>query len=426
MPYYSRNVSVAAELESTLAAGQGCVLTIGAAVAGALPAAAPAVTNGGNGYPASSTLNVRLMDINGNASATGTITTSATGVVTAATVTSTGGSYTHTAPATFSVRGTDPSYGVWGGIGPTGYLADARQGVLIGSDFEYKFMVDKVERDVLRGFMGGKETVPGAQWVEMSFTTELAPSGVRGVRPTWSKLLLAAGFAEGYSLTAGAVNKIEYFPVSDNFWSLSLRVLFGGTSLRVRGARVSKVEMSLGVNGLPTCKWTIVGLLYGYTTNAFYAIDMKDWVKPQVILDGNTNDLRFGCAYNLTTGAFTGGTAYPSKGWTLSVENNAKFRPLLGGDSIPITQRNTRGDFVADLTDVQRVDWWQRFSTNATDTLGFSIGTVVGSILRLYMPQIELGEPRNIDDDGLFFTGTSFRCRPSWANGNDELRIALL
>lgn len=429
MPYYSRNVSLAIDLETSLKGGTDAKITIGAATAGVLPLAVPTIAAAGSGYPASVTIPVRFVSTSvgsvGIATATGTITTNAGGGVTAATVTSGGAGYTNVGAAQFDVEGVDYTYGIWQNLAG-GFLQDQRKGVLIGSDFDVKFNVIKIERDVLRGFMGGKETVPGSQWAEMTFTTELAPSGTKGVRPGWANLLKAAGFSEVFTINAGQVTKIDYAPVSDNFASLSMRALWGGARLNLKGARVSKMEIDLTVNTLPTCKWTVIGMIKDFVTGAFSNVDQANWAKPLVIMDNNTQDLKFGSAYNPLTGAITGGVAYPSKGVTISVENNAKFRPFLGGDSVPITQRESMGDFVADLTDVQRVDWWTRYSSNTVDSMAFSLGTTAGSILRVFTPNIELQEPRNVDDDGLLLTGTGFRCRPSFVNGNDEVRFVLM
>lgn len=423
MAYYSRNVSLAIDLETTLRAGTGGKVQIGAPTAGVLPLAVPTISAPGNGYPASTTMNVRYVDAAGVATATGTVTTTAGGVLTSATVTNGGAGYSGGAAA-YDIEGDTPEYGQWTGMG-TGYIADAR-GVLIGSDFDLKFNAIKIERDVLRGFMGGKEVVPGTQWVEMTFTTEMAPSGVRGIRPGWAKLIKAAGFAEVYTTSGGVISKIDYVPVSDGFQSLSMRALFGGVRISVKGARVSKMEIDLSVNTLPTCKWTVIGIMNGGATNAFANVSTASWALPAVITDANTADIKFGSAYNTSTGALTGGTAYPSQGLKLMVENNAKYRPFLGGDSVPITQRETTGTIVADLTDAQRLDWWQKFSLNTLESVSFGLGVSAGSILRVFSPNTERQEPTNVDDDGLFLTSTPLRCRPSWANGNDEIRFVLL
>lgn len=423
MAYYSRNVSLAVDLETVLRAGVNGKVQIGAPTAGVLPVAVPTISAPGNGYPASATLPVRYVDAAGIATATGTITTTAGGVLTSAIVTQGGAGYSGGAAA-YDIEGDAWDYGQSTGMG-TGYIGDAR-GVLIGSDFNLKFNAQKIERDVLRGFMGGKEVVPGTQWVEMTFTTEMAPSGTKGIRPGWAKLIKAAGFAEVYTASAGAITKIDYAPVSDNFASLSMRALFGGIRISVRGARVSKMELDLTVNTLPTCKWTVIGILSGGSTNAFASVSSAAWAMPAVITDANTADIKFGCAYNNVSGAITGGTAYPSQGLKLNIENNAKYRPFLGGDNVPITQRETTGSFVADLTDAQRLDFWQKYSANTLESLGFSLGVTAGSILRVFSPNAERQEPTNVDDDGLFLTSTPLRCRPSWVNGNDEIRFVCM
>lgn len=425
MPFYSRNVALTAEVETSLGNGSGASITIGAAVSGVLPTAAPTVTAGGTSYPVSQTLPVRYVSSTGVATATGTVTTNGSGVITSATVTNGGGSYTNGAPEAMRIVGNDLSYGNWTGLDGS-WSGGKRQGQLIGSDFTFKLNTNMIERDVLRGFMGGKELIPANTWVEMTFTTEMAPSGVIGVAPAWSLLQKGLGFAETYSITAGAVTQIAYTPVSDNFPSLSLMARFGGINATVRGARVTKMEFAGLVNGLPKTKWTVIGLLRTMGAAAFQNVDLSHWPTPLAILDSNTVDIKFGGTLSAGTGNISGGTNYPSQGLSITVDNNAKFRPFLGGDAVPITQRDTSGEVVADLTDVQRLDWYTKYQANTLESLYFGIGTTTGSKLRLWMPGVERQAPENVDDDGLLLTKQPFRGRPSWANGNDELRIFIL
>lgn len=332
--------------------------------------------------------------------------------------------------------GKDLSYGQWMGLN-AGYVSDTlRRGVLIGSDFSHKFYTNMIERDVLRGFMGGKENIPANTWIELSFTTEMSPSGTLGIAPAWNKLVQGSGFSESYTASGGNIVKYDYVPVSDNFPSLSLGVRFGGVFLKIKGARVTKMEMDFTNNSLPTCKWTIVGMYQGMVQQAFAQNILTQWPTPLAILDSNTGDIRMdggtvgaitaGPSYSTNTGAISGGTVYASQGMKLVVDTNAKFRPFLGGDSVPITSRESSGEVVADLSDTLRLVWYSQYQLNALTSASFQLGTVSGNIMRVFMPNAERQMPENVDDDGLLLTKQPFRCRPSTVNGNDEVRFVCM
>lgn len=293
--------------------------------------------------------------------------------------------------------------------------------ILAGSNWSITHDVSKINRDLLRAYMGAMETVPGAAFVQLQFTTEMAGSGAAITEPAWSGLLKIAGFSG--ALTAAV--KWDYTPISDGFPSMSLQAYFAGTKISVRGARVMKCDIDMSVNGIPMMTWTIIGIENNpYSEIALPTPTFTAWKRPLVLTDANSADIRFGSTYSAATGALSGGTAFRSKGLKLGITNNCKGKPFLGGDVVLITQREITGEMTLDLEPADRVAFYTAFKANTTSSVSFGIGTAAGSIVRLFMPAVERNDPQNIDDDGQMLMTYSIRARPN--TGNDELRFVTL
>jgi hypothetical protein len=424
MSDFTRNQGVSAVLETTLALGAGCLITIGAAVAGVLPTVAPAVANGGTGYPASSTLNVFFIG-SGGYTATGTITTSVAGVVTAATVTNGGVNYTNAAPASFAIEGATLSPGTWCN-GQAGSWANS---IPLFGEVGVKINNAKVQRMLLRSYYGAGENLPGPQYATVTFTTELGAGGVAGGRPGWSRLIRAAGFAETFY---GTNPRVAYTPVSLNLATASLMIEFGQTRLDIRGARVEKMEMDFTVGQVPTCKWTVSGLIQAYVAIGYVgAPDTTSWQPGVVILDANTGDIRFGCTLGVS--ALVGGTGYVSNGMRVTIDNTTIFRPMLGtqvpavtgGDSMVITDRDVAIETTLDQVGADRQTFYNNVRNHVVQSMGFSVGNTAGTKFRLFAPNAEPLDWDNVNDQGQAFCKYTFNGVPTPPTGNDELTIVV-
>lgn len=412
MANYKRNTVIAAKIENILS-GVTTAATFTATVA------AGVITNlvivsGGTGYPASKTIDVFFLQT-GASGAAGQITTSAGGIVTSVVVMDGGNSgYTATAGGVTCVAMAQASYGVFSAPVP------GTDAMLVGTDLKIKPNVIMVERDVHTGSMGGKQMLPGEASVEISFTIELAGSGNAVSEVAWALLIKCAG-ASG-ALTAGT--KWDYTPITDNFPSMSMRIWRAGWFHNIKGAQVSKIEFDFTVSTCPTAAITIIGIdMARIATVSMPTPNLTAWKTPIVITDANTGDIRFGSAYNSSTGAFTGGTAYGSKGLKLTWDNSAKFRPFLGGSGVRITNREITGSMSLDLSGTDAVTFYNAFKANTLSSLSFSIGSTPGSIFKIFMQGVERSDPTDEDDDDLLLAGWNFRARSSGYGMNDEIRL---
>jgi hypothetical protein len=304
-----------------------------------------------------------------------------------------------------TVYGTDPV--------PTG----AANAMLVSNLSINPLNAQNVDRDLIRSYLGASEQLVGTAYVEMGFDVELQGSGALGVAPAWGAPLRACGFAE--AITADA--RVDYTPVTDALESATVYWYDDGVLHKGFGGRGS-VEIAAGVGERPVLKFKFILLDGGISAVSNPATTLTAWKQPKVITDGNTGDLTFGGTYS--AGAITGGTAWPSRGISLNVANAVNFTPMLGGETVDLTQRDITGSLQLDLTAAQEVSFMAAVKANTLDTLSMLHGTEVGYKVLMHMPSFQMINPSKQEANGKRLIGYDIRCVP--AAGNDELRIVSL
>jgi len=274
-----------------------------------------------------------------------------------------------------------------------------------------------VDRDLIRAYLGASEQLVGTTYVEMGFDVELQGSGALGVAPAWGAPLRACGFAEAVT----AATRVDYTPVTDSLESATIYWYDDGVLHKGFGGRGS-VEIGAGVGERPVLKFKFILLDGGVSAAANPATTLSAWKQPKIINDANTGDLTFGGSY--AAGAITGGTAWPSRGLSLNVANAVNFTPLLGGETVDLTQREITGSMQLDLTAAQEVSFMAAVKANTLDTLSLLHGTTVGYKVLIHAPSFQMMNPTKQEVNGKRLIGYDIRCVP--ALGNDELRIVAL
>ena len=293
---------------------------------------------------------------------------------------------------------------------PTG----AANAILV-SNFEINpYNANNVNRDLVRGYFGGSEQLVGTANVSCSFDVELAGSGTAGTAPAWGPLLKACGFSE----TVTAVTRVDYTPVSTALDSATIYWYDDGALHKLLGAR-GTFDLKMGIGERPVMSFKFTGLDGGLTASANPSLTLTAWKTPLVITDPNTGDVTLGCSYS--AGALSGGTVYPSRGLELSLGNDVKHTPLLGGETVDITQRDVSGKLTLDLTAAQEVTFMTNVKANTTQGIGITHGTTAGNICLVFGIAAQLFNPKKEDQDGRRLIGYDMRLVPS--AGNDELRI---
>lgn len=294
---------------------------------------------------------------------------------------------------------------------PTG----AANAILI-SNPSFNTNYSNVARDLVRGHLGGSEQLAGTRSVAIGFDVELSGSGDAGLTaPAWAPLLKACGFAES---DAGVY--FEYTPVSSAFSSLSIYYHDDGIVHKALGCR-GTVDFKLGVGEKPVMSFRFVGIDGGPAEAANPTQTLTAFVKPVAITNPNAADILLGCTYS--SGALSGGTAYPSRGLQLSAGNDVQYTPLLGGESVDIVNRDVSGSIELELTAAQEVTFITDINANTLATMGFSYGTTAGNLIVLYMPSVQRVNPKKAELNGRRLIGMDLRVLPS--AGNDELKIVV-
>jgi hypothetical protein len=276
---------------------------------------------------------------------------------------------------------------------------------------------NNVPRNIVRGFMGGSEQLIGTRTKAISFTVEWAGSGTPTTPPLIGRLLQACAMAQ----TIGAAS-VDYTPVTTLGANTSLTIYYhlAGERHRLLGAR-GDWTLEAGVGERPVFRFRFVGLDGG---EAVVSNPTPTFVQrtPQVITDQNSGDLMVGAVvYNPATGVLSGGSSFVSRGIRVSLGNNVTHQPLLGGETVEITQREMNGSFAMDLNATQAVAAMTEVKANQLNALGFLHGTAAGDYCGLYAPSMQRYDPRVEDVNGSAFYAFNARFVP--ISGNDEFRL---
>jgi len=304
-----------------------------------------------------------------------------------------------------TVYGTDPV--------PTG----SANAMLVSNLSINPLNAQNVDRDLVRNYFGASEQLVGTGYVEMGFDVEIQASGTLGTAPAWGPALRACGFAEAIT----AATRVDYTLVTDSLESTAIYWYDDGVLHKGLGGHGS-VEIAAGVGERPVFKFKYLLLDGGISAVANPALTLSAWKQPKVVSDANTGDLTFGGTY--AAGAITGGTAWPSRGLNLNVSNAVNFTPLLGGETIDITQREITGSMQLDLTAAQEVAFMAAVKANTLDSFSLLHGTAAGSKVLIHAPSFQMINPSKQEVNGKRLIGYDVRCVP--VTGNDELRIVCI
>ncbi|CAN5651571.1 hypothetical protein BH10PSE18_BH10PSE18_15260 [soil metagenome] len=279
-----------------------------------------------------------------------------------------------------------------------------------------QFDAQNFGRELIRPYFGGSEQLVGTANMKCGFDIELAGSGTAGTPPAWSALLRSCGFAE--VVVAGQY--VEYSPITDGQESASVYWYDAGVIHKMLGAKAT-VVLKMNLAERPVLTFSFTGLYGGLATAAVPGTTLTPFKTPKVVTDANSGDITLGCTY--AAGAMTGGTAYPSRGIEVNVNNTVNHQPLLGEETVDITARDMSGSFQLDLTAAQEVTFMDGVVANALQSLGFVHGTVPGNTVKLFAPAMQLISPTKQDFNGKRLIGYEGRLTP--VAGNDELRLVV-
>ncbi len=311
--------------------------------------------------------------------------------------------------------GTDPT--------PTG----AANAILVGNLKPFALVSNNLARDLVRGYMGGSEQIVGSNYAKMAFDVEFQSSGsmTTPTKPAWNDLLQIAGFKDG---VGSAGSRVEYDLVTD-YTALKAMTFYhhdSGVLDKLLGARAD-LSIDLTVGKRPLFSFDLMGLNGGKTAVSNASPTLSAWVKPRAVTDANTGAVVLGCTY--ATGALSGGTEYVSAGFTLKLGNKLSFNDLLGtastpGQMVTITDRDATGTVQFELTAAQEVTFDATVLAATTQSLGVVHGTTAGQKMLVFLPNVQLINPKKSAINGRRMMSYDLRVLPS--SGNDEVKLVAL
>ena len=199
-----------------------------------------------------------------------------------------------------------------------------------------------------------------------------------------------------------------------------------GVLHKLLGAR-GNVTLKLGIGQRPVFSFNFIGLDGGITAAANPSVTLTGFKTPLAITDTNTGALTLGCTY--ATGALSAGTEYIFNGLDINLGNQLSFIDLLGtaassGQTIDIANRDTTGKIAFDLTAANEVTFMTNLKAATTQSLGLVHGTTAGYKMLVFMPTVQLINPKKVEKNGRRLIGYDMRVIPS--SGNDEIKIVAL
>ncbi|SDH40814.1 MULTISPECIES: phage tail tube protein [unclassified Duganella] len=293
----------------------------------------------------------------------------------------------------------------------------AANALLVSNQSVNPLNAQNVDRNIIRAYLGNSEQLVGTNYKEVGFDIELVGSGERGVAPLWGPLIRACGFAEVVTVDT----RVDYTPISTGYESLTIYYFDDGVLHKLVGARgTASVKMSVGEK--PTLTFKFVGKDGGDVVQALPTTDLEEWRIPQVVMDAVSGDLTFGATHTATgVPALTGGVPYPSEGLTLDFGIATPFNALLGGETVPITERKVTGAIKLDLTAAQEIAFLNGVKATELTTIGLQHGTVQGDKTLVFLPSVQRVEPTKEEKNGMRMLGYKLNVNPK--NGNDEVRL---
>jgi hypothetical protein len=342
---------------------------------------------------------------------------------------------------------------------------------------------DVVNRDLVRPYLGASEQLSANSRVEVTFSVELAGSGVAGTAPRFGRALQACGFAStsispavSGSAVAGGLNSITLASGAS-----AVNGFYNGMILRITGG-VGAGTVALITNYVGSTKVATLRALAGPVTPAAasaYSIDLQTIYTPvsasfssvtiHYNIDGVLHRLT-GCRGTFTISAEVGAipsidftmtgifnpvtdTAAPaanfgaqatpqifkqgnSGGFNLmgfsgclqSVSLDAGvttvYRELVGCvKEVMLTDRAMTGSVTIEApTMAERNFFNDALADSSLGELSFIHGNTATNIVALYSTRVDIGDPSYADQDGIHMLTVPATLVPSTA-GNDEVRL---
>lgn len=234
---------------------------------------------------------------------------------------------------------------------------------------------EDINRDLLLPWLGHQGIELVGNYVQMEFSVEAASAGAAGTVPAYGALLRACGLSE----TITPSTSVDYEPVSDGEESVSVYFNQDGVRHVALGCR-GTFQLDIAPKQIPRFRFTLMGLLGTVADSALPAADITAFQKPVPVSNANTSFSLHGSARISERMAFD-----------LGVEVVPRF--LIGDERIQLIDRQTTGSVVVESKAMSEINWFDVAKAKTTGALQLIHGTVVGHIVRLDAPSVQIGRP---------------------------------
>lgn len=214
-------------------------------------------------------------------------------------------------------------------------------------------------------------------------------------------------------VTYGIAAASYYTPATTGLKSCTLYFNQGGLRHKLIGAR-GNASLDMSSTGRPVVKFDMIGM-FSPVTDASDSATYAGWGTPQTINTANTWALIDG---KLSDGSATG---IQVQKWTLDFGNSVKHRQLIGSESVPITDRTSKGSVSIEMTTVAFNSWIERIRASTKAPMVIENGLTAGNEVNIWLPNAQLTDPKYSDSDNIVMLDMNYNAIPLL--GNDEFRL---
>lgn len=268
------------------------------------------------------------------------------------------------------------------------------------SDVNVNWEGDENERNADTGNHGAKPWTYGNKRGTMTFTVELAGSGVVGAAPPIGPVLRGMGWAE--VIDAGV--SVTYNPISTGFETLSIYVDVDGVLYKCIGS-LGDGSWNVAVDGFGTITCTYTGDFQPWTERAFVAGDFTSFVVPTTVESVNSS---------FTLNA----VALDCRNWSLGQGNEINRLHTTDTKKTAKTGHNHTGSFRIWRPLLATANVLSMVESHSIFPLVFTIGTAPGYIVKISQ-NVQLQYPTESNDQNVHCYDVGYKAIPSGAGGDE-------
>ena len=285
----------------------------------------------------------------------------------------------------------------------------AANGILLTNVTLKPMQGKRVERQLIRPFMGSDPALVGGLYMSLSGSVELQTSGAAGTAPKWGVLARACGLSE----TIVAATSVTYAPISSSYESATVYFYMDGTLYKMSGVR-GTAKAKLNAIDVPSIDFDLTGLFQIATDTANVNPTLTGFIDPVLSDSVNTPTTTIN-AVNVVMRSFE-----------LDLGLKVVPRFLMGRDEITITNRAPKISTQFETLPIATFDPFTLAKNRTSIAVNVVHGITAGKIVTLNAPtaQVEMQESFQVQDE-IYESPLNITPLPSGANGNNEFSIAL-